>query len=380
MADPPAEWSAELARHLRVLLQRADAWSRESVATSGTLYIPSYLHSRHSRWRFGFHGPFAETVMEVADLEVAELLRPEAGSGGAPYPALAQRLAGALLRRGIAGGSDFLPGRAGEQSPPRGRPFTLSTALVGWMLSCTDMDLVLAFRAVLRLRAEQGAYRRWREEHPVEARMERSLRRSLQGAAGRSLGLRLHRDRRGCFVLARGSDLCRPRVDREEIRRAVQGLRSFTGPAILTHLAPLLSQVSEHGGYCHLLDVARTACEVRFDLYARSIAGHDAPGLIDDLPSSIVLEIMRRSLETLAHTILDGRKLQVPLRLREIWTEVAVEMVLRDCWGPDPRWQGYSQRDMLEELLGSDPGPLPLAIQDRHVTYLVRSIRRRWGT
>jgi hypothetical protein len=197
--------------------------------------------------------------------------------------------------------------------------------------------------------------------------------------------VRLHKDRRGRFLCTASSDLHRPKIEAAMLRESLVGMRHFSAPVIMDRIEELLTAGPEHGGYCHLLDLARAACEVRFDLFVRSQDDDTSrdpwryAGWRDGLPVEMRVQWMRRSLERLAHRILDRRDGAVPTSIREIWVEVSLEMVLRRYEISLPHWQGRSQRAILEELLGTDTEPMTFAEHNGAVTYLVRRLRMQWG-
>lgn len=369
---PPMDESQSIAGLIRHLLERGDATAREQLASWSLSYVSARLRGRHSRWRFGFQGSFAEVALEVADLEVAELLCEDTVNPATRFPLLARRLANVVFR-------DSADDEA--KAAWRKNSDAVTTPLVTWLLQRTDPELFLSYRLVLRTRAEQGAYLRWRREHPEEARMERNLRMAIK----RSRHLRLHKDRRGRFLCSASSDLHRAKIEAETLQATLQGMRRFSAPSILEQVEHLLAAGREHGGYCHLLDLARAACAVRFDLLARAIdqeLSRDPRSYSDwrdALPVEMRMERLRWNLERLAHRILDRRKGGVQSSVREIWIGVALEMVLRRYEIFDPRWQGQSQRAILEEMLSGETGSMSLAQHNNAVTYLVRRLRRAWG-
>jgi hypothetical protein len=379
ISDQP---ECQIAEAIRAWIRNGTPAARELLAQYGAAHCRSFLVQRRALRRFGFADTFAEVAAEVAGLEVAKLLRPEQGSSqGSPI----------LLRRLAAALDETRSTRAPSDVPAPVRE-SLGGDYAQVVLDANDRALLLAYRRVLRLRADQGLQRRWADEHPEEAR----LLRRVKDACHTSTEIRLQRDSRGTFVVTRDSDLRKRALIGQEIRRCLDHVHA--GPrAELASLRPLLAAGEEHGGYCYLMDFVREihADHARrfVDWYRREAGVSGVEGIgANGVPLGLILEKMRRSLYELAEEILIHDRHQAPPEVRAIWCEVAVEMLLRKYGLSEDRHDPLlsSQRRLLEsklraELTAEPPTELntelaaeSLQHHEEQTTYLVRRLRLRW--
>jgi len=362
--------SRELAEAIRACVRDEAPSSREQLAAYGLTYCRGFLLARRALRRFGFDGSFTEVVDIVAAQEVAELLRPsEPRDSGSST--LVRRLAAAVSCARLQPG-----GRAGADESSR--PTSCSSEQI--VLEAADQELVLAYRRILRLRADQGLSRHWAAEHPDEERLLRALKRACRD----SEHTRLQRDLRGTLVITRSSDLSKRALTAAEIRDHLGDCHARFS-AILTALWPRLIAGPDHGGYCYLMDLVR---EIHADHLRRFVvwqsggsAASPNPRIASNgVPLDLTSEKIRGSLYRMAEEILNRDSPEVPLQTRRAWSEVAVKMILRG-YGLDLDVSGapnQSQRDLLRSTLGSSLLPDRLRYHDGQTTYLIRRLRARW--
>jgi hypothetical protein len=361
-----------IARAIRDVVLQGSSSAREVLADYAIRYCRIFLWKRRSLRRFGFAESFGDVTADVAGLEVAELLRPGPDSIDEGAPVLLRRLVRAL---------DLDPSRPSRRERRSagagdGRQQAGAREMV---LGADDESLLLAFRRILRMRADQGLERRWATDHPEEARLLRCLKEFIRGAEG----LHLHRDSRGGFLTTVLSDLTKRVLSGEEIRVCLEPSYAGSSRAVIARLEPLLQAGAEHGGYCYLMDLVREvhADQVRrFLVWCQDQAIHHGRLWVSrsGLTADLLLAKVRRSLLDLAGEIIAGDRHDAPPAVCAAWCEVAVEMVLRRYGLDGSRGTSLVQRRLLELRLGQHWSPESARLHDERTTYLVRRLRARW--
>ncbi|MDM7914816.1 MAG: hypothetical protein QUU85_06040, partial [Candidatus Eisenbacteria bacterium] len=305
--DPAAEWR-RIACDIRDLVLRADPNAREELSAWAVGYIRSYVLQHLTRRRFGFRDPFVEVAQQVADMEVAELVQPGMGTGGAA-PVLSAGLE-RELRRTPWSSAPSLP----ETENLNDRPGTDPREILA---RCDDSTLYFAMRELLRLRANQGLEHRWVEEHPPEGRLLRQLKEAARAHAV----CRLQRDATGRMLVTDASDLGKRAHTRDEIADCLESRPIESARSILACLVPSLRANAEHGGYCFVMDLVREVHADRVRRFQgwwveRRARQNHLPLVCGGLTTALAQEKIRRSLCALAERILEKQPLPAPAPFR----------------------------------------------------------------
>ncbi len=351
---------------LRGILDEGRVDDREALAIYAVCYSRSYLKTRCIHWQFGFHDSVAEVAATAAHSCVADLLRIGPGDGATNPEAPA-------LRRGLR-----------------------SVLHVSKSQALPDEQILLGFHRLLRSLSHQYLQRVWRQEHPQEARLLRTLKDRIR----RTAHLRLVRDARGQFVCTRHADLQRPPVSKMELRQQCRDTRLLLNlEGFETALVDMLDPGRGHGGYCYLMDLVHIVHAGRVSLHvemgqrwseAALICARDVAcdGIPCDLIRSRWLEGVKKRMQQIA--LRQTRKMHQRLQRfstaersnavlldedrRSIRVEAGTEMVARKMGWGRAEWAGLSQREILTRLLPPDVSSASLQCISNQTDYLVRCI------
>ena len=235
---------------LRVLLARPDENTREWLAAYAVGYVISFLRTGSSRLYYRFREPFRDVVTGVADVVVAQILRPLDVENAMVMEALRKDITSILSRTQLHDGEGELTEGQGQEEA--------RDASVSSLAEVSDLDLVQVFRAALRSRANQQIFATLKRDNPPLAREARNLRDAIRTTPD----LSIVSGARARFIVSLVSDLSQPPIDPADIRASLaSGYQD--APTAIRILKSVLVPTKEHGGYAYLLDVAEVIRDLR---------------------------------------------------------------------------------------------------------------------
>ena len=351
--------------------QTTDA-DREFLGLVFLTYIRAYLQVHLFRRRFGFRRPIEQVALDVADMETAGLLQITTDENGRPSP---RRLRDAIERRLAAAGLEI------------GSPIDLEA--VG------DDDLASATMESLRYRAQQGAILAWKEDHPQQGLLLRSLKRHIR----RIRGLVVRRDARGQIVQASAARERRSPIDLIELISILQDLPLPARVPDAIHALRLhIDDARGRNRFCYLMDLVRAIHFLRIEgmlaeSRGRTGASTSIPGPISDdgVPFAVRFDRVAGLLREWAVDILieDERKRRRRSRqseaevkevdtaeARSIIAEIAVDRIFHPVGLGRPEWAALPLERLIEMQLGEGQARRDYpTITD--VDYLIRRLRER---
>ncbi len=354
----------QMAVSLRSYLQRADRASTEALATRLSSYMRAYLTAYLRRRRFGFDGPIAEVAVDVADSEIPMLIEE-----GQP-----DRLIEGIRR--------FLS--------PVGRPASERSPIE----DASDDALVAAAKLFLRLRCRQGAILLWKQEHPEEARILRSV----KAAIADTPGISLRQDACGQRLVSPRSDLRLPPFDTPRLVTLLGRVPPPYCPrAVLRALIPQLHPTGDSGGYCFLMDLVRANHLLRLSAIAGEASGTgaapiEAESLIcgDGVPFAVKLARLTLRLSQWAEESLtaDAEKHE-RLRTRRGVAgtadpgpdprviAIAIDRILAPVGLGRPEWAELSLEGLVATAMATPEGGRNNPAQVHQIDYLIRRLRTK---
>jgi len=339
---------------------------REATASYCAKYVHAHLLTRYRRWRYGFPGSHLDAAKEMVDWEVGHLIALMPDGVNTPSVAPLALALEPILRR----------------VNPSGFAGTGGRDALAVVLSHSNDDLDYALHKLLRLRAEQGCQFFWKKEHFAEARILRGIKRACKSRSD----LRIVHDPRGQLLLGARTDMSKPFFHAETLTHGALSSREIFGiRALLDRMAATLVRCEDHGGYCYLVDLARTVAALRRQWLAREWGGRGSRLADDDwlsvggLPGKVWEEKVHAGLVALAEEILRNQRDDPPAEYERAWIAAAVEMIERDWRSEQTEWSELPLRALLPEILGTAWKAETAAFHAQKVNYLIRRVRNAWG-